>query len=259
MEGTNTAVGALAAFFAYVALHSAWTRHRRATTLRRAAAALTDAVVDAEQGTVTGYVAGRAARCELALRGSGRSSVAWMEVTITLGGPTIDLQLRPQTLGEEIDLKRGMSIDVTTGDPAFDRKFIVEGAPTSAVREVLADEPLRLALAGLGAVEATQSDGALMLAKKGWLWGHDLATMATTAGTLAARLCEVASKLPRAERDAYRGERPVAGGAEADRDRSALATARATRARKPTAVSVFIGVGVALFVLVWLAAVFAPR
>lgn len=241
-------------FFGYVALEWAWRRHRRRAALRRAALVLTEPSLDEERGVLTGRVGGRPVRCELTSRGEGSSATPWTEVTVSMEGPMFDLELRPQGLMESIDLQRGMAIDVTIGDAAFDRAFIVEGAPAAAVRAVFADAELRGALVALGAIDVTRTSESLAFGAKGWLWGDRLAKLAETAGRLAARVAQVSAAEAREE--VYR---PAPRDPARDAEVRALQVARAARRTKVSARTIVIGICVTLFVAAWVAAVVAPR
>ncbi|HQY61433.1 MAG TPA: hypothetical protein PK141_08575 [Polyangiaceae bacterium] len=233
-----------------------WRRFRKRSALRRAALVLTDPVLDEERGVLTGRVGGRPVRCALTSRGKGSGASPWTEVTVTMEGPVLDFELRPQSLTETIDLHRGMAIDVQLGDPAFDRAFIVEGAPAAAVRAVFADAALRSALVELGSIDVTRTDDTLDLGAKGWLWGERLAKLAETAGRLAARVAEVSAEEARPAQSTYR---PTPRDPTREAERRALADARATRKTKVGANTIAIIVFVVLFMVAWVAAVVAPR
>src|SRR5450432_2612529 len=100
---------------------------RKRSTLAQVALVLEGAVVDADRGIVTGTIDGRTVRADLTSRGSGSSSTSWTEVTVDGVKATVELELRPQTFTERLDLDRGLSVDVIVGDHEFDEAFIVEG------------------------------------------------------------------------------------------------------------------------------------
>jgi hypothetical protein len=69
----------------------------------------------------------------------------------------------------------GLAIDLQLGDTAFDRAFIVEGAPSDVVRALLTS-PLRESLLSMirprllnDGGELTIADGKVVLAARGWL------------------------------------------------------------------------------------------
>jgi hypothetical protein len=223
--------------------------------LRRTALVLENAVIDADLGIVTGSIGGRAVRCKLTHRGDGSGAVAWTEVHVETGGPTVQLELRPQSLLETIDVHRGIALDITTGDAEFDRAFIVEGAPGDAVREVL-DPALRATLLRLGGeIDLTQPGNSLLLGRKGWAWGEQLAVLATTAGTLASRMAAVAAARGQHGQGVYRAPNAEMKSSELE----ALARARSLRAKKPLTRTVVLLTVAGLFFAAWLASIFWPR
>ena len=256
---TGGAIGLLAALFllfaAVAGIPMLWERYRKRSALAHVAKRFTDAVIDNDRGTVAGSFDGRPVRCALTSRGDGSSAVSYTEVSVGMSGPSIQLELRPQSLAETIDVRRGLAVDVTTGDAAFDRAFIVEGAPADAVRQVLEDTMLRASILALGKIEVTQQPGTLIFARPGWVWGAELITMADVAGTLAASLAAVGARTGPSHAGSYRSQPDAGHGAELD----ALEEVRARRGRKMRTRSIVLLAAALLFVAFWTAGVFWPR
>lgn len=66
-------------------------------------------------------------------------------VMLNAPGVPVELTVRPELAGEGLDKLLGMTVDAEVGDPAFDRRFVVEAAPAEAARQVLV-VPVRRAL-----------------------------------------------------------------------------------------------------------------
>jgi len=64
---------------------------------------------------------------------------ATLYTTIEATGPKVPLvlELRRQGLMGSILAKAGLAVDIEIGDPSFDRKYIIEGAPEAIVKKVL--------------------------------------------------------------------------------------------------------------------------
>jgi hypothetical protein len=63
-------------------------------------------------------------------------------------GASAELLVRPELAGEGLDKLLGMTIDLDTGDAAFDARFVTEAAPPAVARHVL-DGALRAAMLAL--------------------------------------------------------------------------------------------------------------
>jgi hypothetical protein len=87
-------------------------------------------------------------------------------VPLAYGAPRLAIELRPQTPEAQRALDRGEAIDIEVGDEAFDRAFIVEAAPTAAIRALL-DGPTRTALLALSPCRFALDAGDLHLSKQG--------------------------------------------------------------------------------------------
>lgn len=245
-------------FWCIVGAQWAWRKLRLKTTLKKASAVLTEVQIDEDRGTLTGKIGGRSVSAALTSRGEGSSSKAWTEVRVERGGPAVDVSLWVQGLLDTIDVKRGLAVDVVVGDPAFDGRFVIEGAPEAAVREVFADADLRSALLAVRGVEATQPGSVVMVARPGWVWGEDLARMIRAAWLLTARVCEVAKDADEAGATPYRGA-PEVSDPIAAADLAALERARAMRKKKTETRAIVITALVLLFVAFWGYAAFGPR
>lgn len=236
-------VGAVMAFILYSKVSQSRLRTR---TLGEAKKLLQD-VATTDTGAVRGCIGGRNLRVDLTTRGSGSSKTSWTEVGVVVS-TTVQLSLRPQTLVEAGLTRMARGVDVIVGDEAFDRAFIVDGAPADAVREVLGDAPLRQRLVSLRSAELTQSHAEICLAKKGWVAPDVLGLMVACAVDLATRL----------ERP-YTGAgaspyRPAGAGLAAD-EIAALTQARARRKRLNVILVVAFGFLVLAFPLFeWLRA-----
>lgn len=245
-------------FFVLAGAGWAWRKLRKRITLRKASAVLTDVVMDEDLGTLSGKIGGRTVRAALTSRGEGSSSKAWTEVRVERGGPSVDVSLWVQGVLDTIDVKRGLAVDVVVGDPAFDGRFVIEGAPATAVQEVFADAELRSALLAVRGIEATQPGSTVMVARPGWVWGNDLALMIKAAWLLTVRVCEVEEA--RVERDAsvYRGA-PELADRSGEAELAALERARWMRKKKAQSHTILLLTLLAIFVLFWCYAAFSPR
>ena len=115
-----------------VALHTRW---RRLQLLEAAAAAM-DSAESRYGSSVTGTKNTRT--IQVRCWSTGRSGY-FTEVDCSLPDLPLELELRPQGIREEGQIRRGEAIDVSVGDPTFDPYWVVEGAPVDVVRRVLTD------------------------------------------------------------------------------------------------------------------------
>lgn len=146
----------------------AFAQHRARAAGRECAArlGLTNAKVDSE--SVTGELGGR--RVTLTLIPGARSTPPRTKIEVTFEPCELMLELRAQTEREERAVSAGEAIDLSTGDPAFDRAFVVEGAPAPRALAVLADPTLRLQLQGFAQhaeARVTIEDGSVWLHRAG--------------------------------------------------------------------------------------------
>lgn len=70
------------------------------------------------------------------------------EVTALRGGAAAELSVRPELAGEGFDKLLGLTLDLPTGDAAFDARFVVEAAPVAVAGHLLVGD-LRACLMSL--------------------------------------------------------------------------------------------------------------
>ncbi|MCA9609053.1 MAG: hypothetical protein KC619_25805 [Myxococcales bacterium] len=94
---------------------------------------------------------------------------SWTEVTVE-HDLDAHLSLRPQTWMEERHIEAGRTIDLQTGDEAFDERFVVEGAPSERVLRALDSEMIQDLMEHplLVGVETPEA-GTLTLSFRHWL------------------------------------------------------------------------------------------
>ncbi|MBI5514632.1 MAG: hypothetical protein HY909_12730 [Deltaproteobacteria bacterium] len=74
---------------------------------------------------------------EVRVREGGLTRGTWTVVRVACPGAPVELTLRPELTGEGIDKLLGMTVDEELGDPAFDRRFVVETAPREVAPKLL--------------------------------------------------------------------------------------------------------------------------
>jgi hypothetical protein len=146
---------------------------------------------------VNGLFAGRPAEvrmCHVSVKGSGQNLQTYVKAPATFAG--IELAVRPK---DDREIGQQLLLDLELGDPAFDAYFLVDGAPTEAIR-ALVDPALRVRLVQLtnecdpgwstDRVGLSVTDDGVTLAYAGGI--HDPAYL---AGILQA-VTSVASRVP---------------------------------------------------------------
>jgi hypothetical protein len=113
----------------------------------------------------------RGAGPTLVVSGGRKLGVEHHRVEARLGPVAVELQVRPELVGEWMDKALGITVDTEVGDAAFDHRFVVCCAPSGAAPQVLPPR-VRAALRAMAArVEAPTlsvgRDGALSLAWHG--------------------------------------------------------------------------------------------
>ncbi|MBX3270439.1 MAG: hypothetical protein KF729_09275 [Sandaracinaceae bacterium] len=214
------------------------------------------ATVSEEASSVTGEIDGQRVTVRFTMRGSGSNSTSWTEVDVTHGVIDVDLALRPHGWSEDHAIAAGRAIDLQTGHPAFDDRFVVEAAPADVVLAAL-DGPTREALLALDAScdVVTPAAGQLQIGQRGWL--TDLSVSRPLVGAavrLGTALRAARSEIGHGDRgaSAYRDAPDARGEA---RRRAELEALRALRAER-SAHQVRVGV-VAVVLLVGLVLIFA--
>ncbi len=167
-------LGVILVIAAVIGVIYAASRHNTAARARRAKS-LTDALagddpavrVDPETGLATATVRGFTVRFRFTSRGSGSSSESWTEAEVDASHEPLILSMRLQTSLDGYFVRQGLAIDVQVGDPTFDAKYLVEGAPAAVVTRVLTPAVQRKLLLEEPNELETRPFGVL-LARKGW-------------------------------------------------------------------------------------------
>ena len=160
--------------------------------------------------TASGSRRGLAVTFSLTSRGSGSGAEAWTEIDVVRPATSLVLELRPERRHERRLKERSLTVDVETGDPAFDGAFLVEAAPADVARALL-DADVRARLLALAPVAIAPAHGWLRLEKRGWIEepavvveAIDLA--ATIAARIPAAFAAADAALERAAGSPYRPE-----------------------------------------------------
>lgn len=128
------------------------------------------AVLNEKEGTVTGKVNGIDVKVCLTLASAGRSNTHHLtQIDLLIGEPPFALEIRPDTPLEQAYKSRGLATDLVVGDPAFDKAFVVEAAPTAAAAALLRDKLLRDRLRALHPVSLRPCPGGVRLEADRWL------------------------------------------------------------------------------------------
>jgi hypothetical protein len=177
----------------------------------RAIARAIDGVVYTPSSSIAGRVGGHAVTYRLTTRGVGSNATEMTEVEALVEASSIQLELRPQDSHEERLVKKGVALDLTLDDEPFDRAFIVEGAPTGAIKRWLVAE-VREQLVRFAPITVELRGKLLVLAKERWIVrpheARDLAECAARLATEHARVVHArrddALASASAQRDGYR-------------------------------------------------------
>lgn len=135
--------------------------------LRRIATAI-EGVTYTPSSSIAARLEGQAFTYRLTTRGADSGAEPWTEIELVVEPSSIELELRPQDAREESLVRRGAALDVSLGDAAFDGAFIVEGAPSEAIRKWLVPD-VRARLVGLAPVCVTLRGKILVVAKRAWV------------------------------------------------------------------------------------------
>ncbi|MFO0627607.1 MAG: hypothetical protein U0325_18510 [Polyangiales bacterium] len=117
--------------------------------LHAAAEALGAAVVrnELQKGALTVHLARGEHVVAVEVRSGRVGGLRW-EVTALRGGAAAELSVRPELAGEGFDKLLGMTLDLPTGDAAFDERFVIEAAPAAVASHLLGGD-LRACLMAL--------------------------------------------------------------------------------------------------------------
>jgi hypothetical protein len=120
--------------------------------------------------SATGTLHGVATTIDYVTRGSGSSAESWTEVLCALPrGYPLSLHVHHHGWFDDGKIERGEMVDLVLGDPVFDDRYLVEGAPAEVVRRLI-DRDVRAYLLGTNsATLETHDDGRLRLSVRGWL------------------------------------------------------------------------------------------
>lgn len=165
--------------------------------------------VDPQTGAAACKVRGFSVRFRFATRGAGSSAESWTECDVNVPVAPLTLSLRPQRPGHGKLIAEGLAVDVEIGDPIFDARYLVEGAPAAVVKQALTPE-VRSKIQALDVDELDVQPPGILVARRGWREEHaavqafvDLAvSMAESVGPAIARVAEVEAPQPTS---AYRG------------------------------------------------------
>lgn len=98
------------------------------------------------------------------------SASPWTLVTAELPAKyPLELHVSEQTPSRERDVERGLRVDVTVGDPAFDAAYVVEAAPADVVCRLLDPDTRQLVRRVLVGGDLTTSERRLVMTVPGWL------------------------------------------------------------------------------------------
>jgi hypothetical protein len=109
----------------------------------------------------------------------------WTMVTCAVADMPFELELRRQGEEEKSDIVEGRAVDVGVGDPTFDEKWLVEGAPTDIVRRVLT-ESIRDRFTALAPLDLCQPSKRLLRLRLGGIaapeWISDAIALMSALG-----------------------------------------------------------------------------
>lgn len=209
-------VGVLVVIAAVVGIIYAAIRHNNVTRARRAALLSEtlgkedpDVVVVPDTGIARATVRGLPVRFHFTTRGSGSSSESWTEVEVDVPHEPVVLSLRLQTKRDWILVRDGLAIDIQLGNPEFDEKYLVEGAPAAIVSRVLDPAVQRKLLLDAPDEVETRAFGVLV-ARKGWReTPADIQSFVDLAVSIAENIAPAIAESRKAEapppESAYRG------------------------------------------------------
>lgn len=147
---------------------AAFVARRRRAALERASGALGFSNVEVDAENLRGEL--RGLRVHAQHFPGGQANPPQMAIEVSFSPCTLLLELRRQTTSEEKNVRAGRALDLGTGDAEFDAAWIVEGAPTPKVVELLANADLRARLLGFSVYQeacVTVEDGVVRLFRVG--------------------------------------------------------------------------------------------
>lgn len=210
----------------------------------RAIAGAIDGVVYTPSSSIAGRVAGHAITYRLTTHGDGSGVVPVTEIEALVEPSAIELELRPQDETQERLVKKGAALDLSLDDEAFDRAFIVEGAPSEAIKKWLT-KPIRERLVSHAPLTVELRGKLLVVSKARWVedpaqaqsLAHGAAMLATEHARVVRARRDDALASASAQRDGYRNavspdsaRHAIARAERAERDEIAkLAAVRGAR------------------------------
>ena len=266
---TMETVGVLVIIAAVIGIIYAAVRHTKVARARRAANLSEslgkedpEVVVNPDTGVARATVRGLPLRFHFTSRGSGSSSESWTEVEVDVPHEPLVLSLRLQTKRDWILVRDGLAVDIQLGDPEFDEKYLVEGAPAAIATRVL-DPAVRRKLLLDEPNEVETRPFGVLVARKGWREAPaDIQSLADLAVSIAQNIAPAIAESRKAEapppESAYRGPSVSAADHErweaAKRDLAArqaaeVAALAATRARRTAAQGRNAAIAVAFILL----------
>lgn len=234
----------------------AWARARRTGALAQIAAGLAEGYVEPNESGVIGTARGVTITFRFITKGSGSGAESWTEVVALGPFAEIDLELRPSGVLESWQVARGDAVDVEVGDPAFDKAFVVEGAPAAAVKKLL-DAPLRKDLLALAPLVAKTNERGAVVEKRGWIEDVSKARVlidiaAAIATRAPAAVAEMVSESVVTDSSAYRGTVSSDGGRAAiDAARDEVVQLRSMRRARAARRGKIIAAVVVAFGVFW--------
>jgi hypothetical protein len=159
------------------------------------------AVCDRALLGVEGWRRGLLVRYRYAARhvpgGGDDARLCWTELSVEITPARLLLELRPQTVRELRLVHDGEAVDLILGDAAFDRAYVVEGAPEVVVRELL-DAALRARLVAAAPLLVRCDGPEITVARPDWFIEPEEAL------TLLELALDLAEAVPAAARRAQR-------------------------------------------------------
>jgi hypothetical protein len=169
-----------------------WSQRREqrstAAALRAASAAMRAAVVSGNQ--CIGRLGKHRVTLRLGTQRWAKSSFPVTEVDVACGPLPVALELRPQRKEDRRLVRLALTVDVETGDRAFDDAYVVEAAPVRAARRLL-NRRTRDHLLALSPCFLLQRPAGVTFLRQGWLDAEQI-------GPWLAHVRAVANRLARA-------------------------------------------------------------
>ncbi|MCB9559685.1 MAG: hypothetical protein H6708_04695 [Kofleriaceae bacterium] len=147
-----------------------------------------------EGNAVTGTLDGVKVRLAYESRGSGTAEESWTYVEAPLPPAyPLTLHVEAHRMFDRGKIERGEMVDIVVGDPPFDDRFRVEGAPEAVIRRLLTPS-VRGHLLSYDRVEVATVGGQLRLAVRGWLEDVEAARGAIVCAVTLSRAVRVATQ-----------------------------------------------------------------